>query len=61
MKDSACKKKEAEKLRFETWPNFRSFWIWRMNFRSEVSSGASRLQARIWICEIESAKSIAEL
>ena len=32
-----------------------------MNFRSEASSGASRPEARIWICEIESAKSIAEL
>ena len=31
-----------EKAEFEAWPTFGHFWIWRMNFRCEVSSGASR-------------------
>ena len=62
MKDSASKRKEAEKHEFETWPNFGNFWIWRMNFRSVVSSGARRpIEAMIRISEIESAKSFVEL
>ena len=43
-------------------PDFRKFSIWRTNYRCEVSSGAScPVEAMIWISEIESAKSIAEL
>ena len=38
------------------------FWVWRVNFRREVSSGASRpTEAMMWISEIESAKSITGL
>ena len=42
-------------------PRFRNFRIWRMNFRSEVSSCASRpIEAMVWINEVDSAKSSAE-
>ena len=42
MKILLQKKKKAEELEFETWPNLGSLRIWRMNFRSVVSTGASR-------------------
>ena len=62
VKDSASKKKEAEKLDFEAWPTWVNiFRIWRINFRSEDSSSASRpTEAMVWINEIESAKSVAD-
>ena len=54
------RKKEAGKLQCETWPDFKHFQIWRINFRSEESSSASRsVEAMDWIKEIESAKSVA--
>ena len=60
--DSASKKKEAEKLEFDTWPNYGNSSIFRTNFRSGVSSGSNRpIEAMIWIIEVESSKSIAEL
>ena len=50
------RKKEAETLEFE------ACQIWRKNFRSKVSPGASRpTEAMIWSDEIESVKSIDEL
>ena len=56
------RQKKAEKLESEAWLDFTSFIIWRSNFRSEVSSCASRpIEAVIWINETESAKSIAYL
>ena len=36
VKDSASKKKEAEKLEFEAWPNLEFLRIWRMNLRRGV-------------------------
>ena len=61
-KDSALTKRETGKLEFEAWPNLGNVRIWRVNFRSGVSSGASRpMEAMFWITEIESSKSIAEL
>ena len=50
------------KLEFKTWPNWEYFWICRMNFRSGVSSGASRpIGAMTWINNMGSAKYVAEL
>ena len=61
-RDSTSLSKEAEKLELEAWLGFRNFTIWRMNFRSEVSSCASRsIETMMWINEIESAKSIDDL
>ena len=49
-RDTTSQKKEAEKLEFEAWLDFRNFRIWRMTFSSEVSSCASRpIEAVIWI------------
>ena len=62
MRHNVPEKKEAETLEFEAWLDHRNFRIWRMNFRSEISSCASRpLEAMVCISEIESAKSIADL
>ena len=58
MKDSASKKKEAEKLEFEALLKLENVRTWRMNIRSFFrckSSDSSNGR------EIESAKSIAEL
>ena len=56
------RKKEAEALELATWPDCRNFWIWRMTFRSDVSSGASRpVEGMVCMSEIDSAKSIADL
>ena len=53
--------KQAGKLEFDAWPDFRNFRIWRMNLRSAVSSCASRpIEAMRLIIESESAKSIAD-
>ena len=61
-RDTTSSKKEAETLEFEAWPDFRNFRIWRMNYRSEVSSCASRpIEAVVWMSEIESAKCIVDL
>ena len=54
--------KNAAKLEFGAWPDFRNFRIWRRNFRSEVSSCASRpIEAMVCVNEMESAKSTADL
>ena len=53
-RDSEVKpeKKEAEQFGFDAWPNCSSCTIWRLNFRCEVSSYASRLaQAMVWVNE----------
>ena len=51
------RKKESEKLEFEAWLGFRNFRIFRMNFRSEVPSCASRpIEAMVWVNEMESVK-----
>ena len=45
-----------------TWPNVGNFGIWRTNFRSSVSSSASRtIEEMIWIDETESAKSVEDV
>ena len=55
LKDYACKKKECENLSSKHCRISELFWLWRMNFRSEVSFRASRpIEALIWT-------SIAEL
>ena len=48
-RDRTSQRKEAEKLQFEAWSDFRNYRILRMNLRSNG------------INEIESAKSIADL
>ena len=54
--------RKLRNLEFEAWPGFRNFRIWRISIRSEVPSCANRsIEAMIWVSEIESAKSIAEL
>ena len=61
-RDTTSHKQEAEKLEFEVWLDFRNFRVWRMNFRSEVSSGASHpIEAKVWINETASAQSVADL
>ena len=61
-RDNFPEKKKAQQLEFEACPDVRKFKIFRMNFRSEVSSCASRpIEAMVWMNEIESAKSIADL
>ena len=53
--------RNLKNLSSEPWPGFRNFKIWRMTFKSEVSSCASRpIEAMVWINEIESAKSIVD-
>ena len=55
-------KKESENMDFGSWSDFGKFLIWRVNFESEVSSGASRsFEAMFLINEVESAKPAAEL
>ena len=62
VRHNVPEKKEAETLEFEAWPDLRNFRIWRMNFRSEISSCASRpMEAMVCINEIESVESIADL
>ena len=41
-RDTISRKRVPGKLEFEAWPEIRNFRIWRMNFRREVSSSASR-------------------
>ena len=54
--------KNAEKLEFEAWYDCTNFRIWRLDFRSEVSSCPGRtIEAMVWVNEIESEKSIADL
>ena len=61
-RDTTLQKNDAEKLEFEAWPDFRDFRICRMIIRSEGSSYASRpVEAMIWINEVQTAKSIADL
>ena len=49
-------------VEFEAWLGFGNISIWRMNFRCDVSSCASRPSAAmVWINGIESAKSVADL
>ena len=56
------RKKEAEALDFEAWSDSGNFRILRMNFSCGISSCASRpVEAMIYVTEIESAKSIADL
>ena len=51
-RDTTSLNEEAEQHEFEAWPDFQNFRICRMNFRSEISSGASRrVEAMIWINE----------
>ena len=56
------KKKEAERMKFETLPNSTTFEIWKLNFKSEVRSSSSfPMDAMLWINEVDSAKSMNEL
>ena len=56
VRDGNSQKHEVDRLE---WPDLRKFLVWLMNFRRD---GASRsFEAMVWISEIASAKSIAEL
>ena len=60
--NATSKKEVGETFELESWHDFWNFKICRMDFRSEVSSCASRpVEAMVWINEIESAKSSADL
>ena len=41
-RDTSSQTMDAEKPELEAWLGFRNFMIWPMNFRSEISSCASR-------------------
>ena len=53
------KKKEAERIELEKFPNSDSFVTWTMNFKIEVCANySSPTGAMVWINEIESAKNV---
>ena len=56
-------KKEAEQLEFEAWSDFNNIRIWRTNFSewSILMCKSSPIQAMVWINDIESAMSSADL
>ena len=56
------KKKEADKIEFEKFPNWNQFVIWKTNFKSAVCSSSScSTEAMGWIKEIGSARNMDEL
>ena len=56
------RKKKTEQLEFEAWPNFGKFPDLAKERQNWSFSGASRpVEATIWINDIESVKSIADL
>ena len=60
--DTISQKMEAETFDIVAWSDFSNFRIWRVNFRSGISSCASRpIEAMMWINEIGSVKSIPVL
>ena len=56
------KKKEADRIEFEKFPNSNTFVIWKMNLQREVCSSSSfSREAVVWINETDSARNMDEL
>ena len=61
-REAQLPRKKTEKLEFDAWLDIRNFRIWRMHFRSGVSScGGRPIKAMMWINDPQSAKSIGDL
>ena len=57
-----AKKKEAEKLEFESWPSVIKFRAWKMSFRREVASKSAKpTEVLKWISEVDLASHISDL
>ena len=58
----SVRQKERERLEFDKFPNPSTFTYWKINISSEVFSGCCHTShAMIWVNEIDSATSMAEL
>ena len=59
--DTISLKKEVETFDFEAQSDFWNFRVQRLNHRNGVSCARQPIEAMVWITEMESAKSIADL